>query len=194
MTKKTDPKHESARDRLLNAAYELFSEHGVNQVGIDAIIEKSGVAKASLYNNFKSKDDLVIAFLERREEVWLHGWLETEVRRRAADPDQRLLAFFDVFDGWFRREDFEGCPFISTLLDTQSDNPVHHAAAARLAGARAIVRGLAEEAGLEDVEAFARAWHILMKGAIIDADEGHRGAALDAKRAGQLILAGWGRK
>ena len=73
-------------------------------MGIDTILAKSGCAKASLYSNFQSKVDLAVAFLDQREAVWTRGWLEAEITRRTSDPEQRLLAIFDVFDGWFARE------------------------------------------------------------------------------------------
>src|SRR2546423_14021311 len=99
----------SARERLLEAAYEMFATRGIRAVGIDEVIERAGVAKATLYRHFPSKDDLVLAFLEQREQLWTKGWVEAEARRRAATPEGRLLAIFDLFDGWFRRDDFEGC-------------------------------------------------------------------------------------
>ena len=120
------------RERLLDAAYDLFATNGISQVGIDTILAKSRCAKASLYSNFQSKVDLVVAFLDRREAVWTRGWLEAEIKRRASDPERRLLAIFDVFDGWFRKRTFEGCSFINVLLESKTDSPVRHAAAVHL--------------------------------------------------------------
>jgi AcrR family transcriptional regulator len=181
------------RERLLDAAYDLFSANGVNQVGIDTILSKSGCAKASLYSNFNSKVDLAIAFLDQREALWTRAWLESEIRRCATNPKARLLAIFDVFDGWFRKKSFEGCSFINVLLESKSESPVHHAAAIHLAKIRAIVRGLAEDANLREPEKFAQAWHMLMKGSIVSACEGNRNAAREAKYAAGLILDGWKR-
>src|SRR5262249_8442840 len=107
------------RERLVDAAYDLFSRDGVSQVGIDTILEKSGCAKASLYSNFKTKVDLAIAFLDRREALWTRGWLESEIKRRARTPEAQLLAIFDVFDGWFQKKSFEGCSFINVLLESK---------------------------------------------------------------------------
>jgi AcrR family transcriptional regulator len=183
----------SPRDRLIDTAYDLFSRDGINQVGIDTILAKSGCAKASLYGNFDSKVDLAIAFLDRREAVWTRDWLETEIKRRATTPEARLLAVFDVFDGWFRKKSFEGCSFINVLLESKADSPARRAAAIHLAKIRAIVRTLAEEANLREPEEFAQAWHMLMKGAIISAGEGNRNAARHAKGAARLVLAGWKR-
>ena len=151
------------RERLLGAAYELFATKGIGQVGIDTILTKSGCAKASLYSNFDSKVDLAIAFLDRRETVWARGWLATEIRRRASTPEQRLLAIFDVFDGWFRKKTFEGCSFINVLLESETDSPVRRAAAIHLAKIRAIICDLAKEAKLRDPETFARAWLVHTK-------------------------------
>jgi AcrR family transcriptional regulator len=178
----------------MDAAYELFSKDGVSQVGIDTILAKSGCAKASLYTNFKTKVELAIAFLDRRETVWTRGWLESEIKRRATDPEARLLAIFDVFDGWFHKKSFEGCSFINVLLESKADSPVRRAATVHLAKIRAIVRCLAEEAQLQEPERFAQAWHMLMKGSIVSAGEGNRNAARDAKCAAQLILDGWPRE
>jgi AcrR family transcriptional regulator len=178
-----------ARERILETAYELFSRRGTRAVGVDAIIAEAGVAKMTLYRNFASKDELVLAFLERRDERWTRAWLEAEAQRRGATPAQRLLAIFDTFEGWFAREDFEGCSFINVMLEcADRDSPVRQATVGHLADIRAFVRGLAEEAGVEDADGFARQWHILMKGSIVAAAEGDVRAASRAKELGALLL------
>src|SRR5882672_134300 len=152
-----------ARTRILDSAYELFSRRGVRAVGIDAIIERSGVARMTLYRHFASKDALVLAFLERREERWTRAWLQNEVERRSPDPRTRLLAIFDVFDEWFQLADFEGCSFINVLLEMADPTHVLHVASTDyLARIRTFVEGLASAAGVADAPAFARQWHILM--------------------------------
>jgi AcrR family transcriptional regulator len=178
-----------ARERILGAAYELFSRHGIRAVGIDAIIERSGVARMTLYRHFPSKDALVLAFLERREQRWTNDWLQAEVEQRAEDPRERLLAIFDVFDVWFQRDDFEGCSFINVLLETGDPLHAHHRASTEyLARIRAYVKRLAAEAGVADPEGFARQWHILMKGSIVAAGEGDRQAARRAQEVASLLL------
>jgi AcrR family transcriptional regulator len=179
----------NARERILAAAYELFSRHGIQAVGIDAVVSRAGVARMSLYRHFKSKDDLVLAFLEQREELWTKAWLQAEVELRASDPADRLLAIFDVFDEWFRDERFEGCTFINVLVESSDvTSPVGQASATYLARIRAFLEELAASAGVEDPEGFARKWHILMKGSIIAAGEGDREAAGRAREMGQLLL------
>src|SRR3954470_19447856 len=111
------------RERILDTAYELFSKHGTRAVGVDRIIDEAGTAKMTLYRNFASKDELIVAFLEEREARWTHGWLRAEVERRESAPAARLLAIFDVFGEWFALDDFEGCSFINVMLelDDRSD-------------------------------------------------------------------------
>lgn len=72
-----------ARERILSSAYTLFCRQGISSVGIDAIIERSGVAKMTMYRHFRSKNDLVVAVLERRAELWTRGWLHRRQRRRS---------------------------------------------------------------------------------------------------------------
>jgi AcrR family transcriptional regulator len=177
------------RRRILDSAYELFSERGVRAVGIDEVIEKADVAKATLYRHFRSKDELVLAFLQRREQRWTYEWLAADATRRGSTPQEQLLAIFDVFDEWFRRDDFEGCSFINTLLEMGAGHPLGTASASHLENIRSFLRSLAARAGIADPEAFARTWHILMKGSIVAAMEGDPEAAQRAKSLARLLLA-----
>ena len=179
-----------ARERILATAYTLFCEHGIRAVGVDTIIERSNVAKMTLYRHFHSKDDLVLAVRDRRERLWTREWLEQTVMRRPDIPDDRLLAIFDVFDGWFRRRSFEGCLFVNALLEIEDPkNPLHRACRAQRANIRRFVETLASDAHIAEPEQFSRQWHILMKGSIIAAGEGDHEAALRAKEVGRLLLA-----
>ncbi|MGH2714807.1 MAG: TetR/AcrR family transcriptional regulator [Thermoleophilaceae bacterium] len=179
----------SARERILDTAYDLFSRHGIRAVGVDRIIESSGVAKMSLYRHFKSKDELVLAFLRERERRWTMEWLHAEASRRGQDGAARLLAIFDVFDEWFQQPDFEGCSFINVLLEFDDpEHPIRLASTEHLATIRGLVRGFAGQAGVADPDAVARQWHILMKGSIVAAAEGDREAARRAREVGVLVL------
>ena len=177
-----------ARERILDTAYELFSRRGVRAVGVDEVIERAGVAKATLYRHFPSKDELVLAFLEQREQRWTLDWVEAEARRGGSTPEEQLLAIFDAFDGWFRRDDFEACSFINVMLEMGPEHPAGRASVQHLENIRSIVRRLAEEAGLRDPDSFARSWHILMKGSIVSAAEGDTEAAQRAKSMARLLL------
>jgi AcrR family transcriptional regulator len=182
---------QDARERILEAAYDLFAHQGTRSVGVDAIIERSGVAKMTLYRHFKSKQDLVLAFLDRREARWTQDWMIREVRVRADTARDRLLAIFDVYHDWLQRADFEGCAFIGVLLEYPAGTPLHVAAADHLARIRSFISDLAVEAGLRDVPAFCDVWHMLMKGCIVAGGEGNRDAALQARRAAQVVLDHW---
>ena len=177
-----------ARDRILAAAYELFSHRGIRDVGVDEVIERAGVAKASLYRHFPSKDDLVVAFLDLRERRWTVGWVEAEARRRGRTPEDQLLAIFGLFDEWFHRDDFEACSFINVLLEMGPGHRAGTASVRHLANIRSIVSKLAEEAGLREPDSFARSWHILMKGSIVSAAEGDAGAAQRARSMARLLI------
>ena len=178
-----------ARERILESAYDLFSRRAVRDVGIDEVIAKAGVAKATLYRHFPSKDELVLAFLERREQLWTLDWVEAEARSRGATPEGSLLAIFDAFHEWFQRDDFEACAFINVLLEMGSDHPAAGGASMRhLENIRGVVGGLAEEAFLREPASFARSFHILMKGSIVSAAEGDAGAAQRAQSMAAALI------
>lgn len=183
----------AVHDRLLDAAYSLFTAHGIAQVGIDTVIAKSGCAKASLYNHFGSKEGLAVAVLELREKRWTRDWLEAGILDRADSPEGRLLAVFDLYHEWFNRGDFEGCTFVNALLESEPHSTVNRVAQNHLRNIRDILRGHAEEAGLADTSHFVRLWHMLMKGATVAAVEGNRDAARDARTGAEILLAQWPR-
>ena len=106
----------SARERLLEAANELFYDEGVHTVGIDRVIERAGVAKASLYNSFGSKDELVRAYLEKR-----HERVASRITRyleRYSDPRERLLGVFEAQGELFVEQGFRGCAFVSASAES----------------------------------------------------------------------------
>jgi len=178
-----------ARERILSAAYQLFSRRGIRAVGTDEVIERAGVAKATLYRHFATKNDLVLAVLARREQLWTYGLIEAQSRKRGNTPEEQLLAIFDVMDEWFQNRDgYEGCSFINVLLELGADHPAGRASVAHIDHVRDIVRGRAKAAGLTDVEDFASSWHILMKGAIILAAVGDMEAARRAQKMARNLI------
>jgi AcrR family transcriptional regulator len=177
-----------ARERILSAAYKLFSQRGIRSVGVDELISLSGVANATFYRHFPSKDDLVLAFLDRREELWTLGTIVSQALAREESPKAQLLAIFDIFDEWFQRPDFEGDPFITILLEMGPDHRLGQAALERLDTVRDMVRGLAIEARLREPDSFAHSWHLLMKGAIITARMGDVLAAQRAREIGRHLI------
>jgi AcrR family transcriptional regulator len=176
------------RERLLDTAYELFSRRGIRGVGVEEVIEHAGVAKATLYRHFPSKDALVLAFLERREQHWAHDLLELQTDRAHISPRERLLAIFDVLDERIHNEDFDAYLFFNALLEMGADHPAGRASVRHVENIRSIVRQLADEAELRDTDAFARSWHILMKGSIVAAAEGDLDAAQRAKTMARTLI------
>jgi AcrR family transcriptional regulator len=178
----------SARERILDASYELFSQRGIRAVAVDEVIKRAGVATATLYRHFSSKDELVLAFLALREQRWTKDFVEAGAISGGASPEERLLAIFDVFDAWFQRDDFEACSFINVLLEMGPEHPAGGASVWHLEQIRSIVRSFAEEAGLRDTESLARSFHILMKGSIVAASEGDAQAAQRGKSMASLLI------
>jgi AcrR family transcriptional regulator len=179
----------AARDRILETAYDLFGRHGIRAVGIDRIIAESGVAKMTLYRHFASKEDLVLAFLALRGERWTEAWLRDGVEAASTVPHDRLLAVFDVLDGWFRLPHYEGCSFANTLLEfSDANSRIHQEAARQLEAVRSLVERFARDAGLPDPAEVASLIQILMLGAIVSASRGDREAGRRARRLAVLLL------
>jgi AcrR family transcriptional regulator len=174
-----------ARERIVRTAYELFRAHGFSAVGVDRIVAESNVAKTTLYHHFHSKDELLIAVLERHEEVWT-GWLEREAEAADGAPGASLVALFAALDRWFGHEGYEGCLFINCLLETRDrQSPVRAAAIASLQHVYELLRRLGTAAGARDAESLAHQLQVLMRGAIIAAVEGNQDAV---GRAHKLAL------
>jgi AcrR family transcriptional regulator len=180
---------DSPRDRILGTAYGLFAGNGIRAVGVDTIVAEANVAKMTLYRYFPSKEALVLAFLDLREQRWTREWLEAEIERLGTTPRERVLAIFDVFDGWFRRTDYEGCSFIKTLLEIHdADSRIHGAAVGHLDAIRAILEGHAEQVGVSDPQATAYELQILMMGSIVSASRGDLDAARRARRVAEMLI------
>ncbi|MGE3642457.1 MAG: TetR/AcrR family transcriptional regulator [Beijerinckiaceae bacterium] len=106
----------SPRERLLSAATQLFCRYGINSIGVDAIIEKAGTAKATLYNTFGSKEALVCEVLDQEGRNW-RDWLFSEIDSFEGSGRDKLLHVFDVLEIWFRDRKYFGCPFINAVAE-----------------------------------------------------------------------------
>jgi len=156
-----------ARDRLLAAANELFYAEGVQSVGIDRIIERAGVAKASLYNSFRSKEELVQAYLHSRH-------AGTADRLTAAingqqDPRAQVLAVFDAQSRQFRSPDFHGCAFVSASTEAVPGSLVQQATDEFRGWIRELFTDLARRAGAADPEQLGHQLHLVYDGASLGA-------------------------
>ena len=120
----------SRRDHLVDTALALFMRDGFHATGIDRILEQAGVAKMTLYNHFKSKEELILAALRLRDERFLE-WFTAAVETRAENPRGRLLALFGALDEWINEPDFAGCAFIHAAAEYgRPGHPIHAAAPA----------------------------------------------------------------
>ncbi len=180
-TTKTSP-----RERLLDAASELFYAEGVHSVGIDRVIAQAGVAKASLYSTFGSKDGLVRAYLDRRHEVMID-----RLRAAAAeveDPVERLLAVFDAQAGLFARPGFRGCAFAAASAESPAEGPVAEATARYRSEVRGLFVELAAEGGIADPEGLADQLRLIYDGSSVAANLDHNPSIASPARAAARIL------
>ncbi|MFD8756114.1 TetR/AcrR family transcriptional regulator [Kitasatospora sp. NPDC059577] len=179
--------HEDPRTRILDAAEELFYGQGIQAVGMDAVRAASGMTMRRLYQHFPSKNDLVEAYLLRRDGRWRES-LAVHVSRSGGSPRDQLLAVFDWLGLWFAEPGFRGCAFVNSFGELGATTPVVAAAARHhkeeFGG---YVAGLAEAAGAPP----ATAVHLtlLAEGAITTAAvHGDPTSAADAKEAARLLL------
>jgi AcrR family transcriptional regulator len=151
----TSARQEPPRDRILTAASELFARHGIRAVGVDAIIATAGVAKASFYRHFRSKDDLVAAWLQDHRTRWL-DLVRVLSHERATSPSDELLVFFDVVLELVQDPDFYGCAYLNTAAELR-DAPavVRRELIAFADEVEAHLEGLARRAGLPSPPAVA---------------------------------------
>ena len=191
-TKSPSPKSSrpSARERILVAASDLFYREGVQNVGIDRIIAESGVAKMSLYNHFKSKDALITAWLQQRDDDW-RTWFVARVEALATEPGDRLLAVFDVLQEWFERPDFRGCAFINSTVElVDPEHPGYQVAIRHQQTIFDYLLSLVEAAESLQPKLLAQQLLILVEGAIVIAMmQGSPEAAKQAKQAAAVLMA-----
>jgi AcrR family transcriptional regulator len=176
----------SARERLLDAASELFYNEGIQSVGIDRIIEQAGVAKASLYNTFGSKEELVQAYLATRQS----GTFErlTAAIDRHTNPRDRLLAVFDAQAELAAQPNFRGCAFISATAEAPPGGRIERASDDYRTEIRALFSRLAGQAGVSEPDLLARQLHLLYDGAGISARMDHDPTAPRGARAAAATL------
>ena len=177
------------RDHLVDTALGLFSRHGYHAMGIDRILAAAGVAKMTLYNHFKSKDELILAVLRRRDERF-RNWFMRTVERRAKAPRDRLLAIFDALGEWFAERDFSGCMFINASAEfADRDDPIHGLSAEHKRLVLGYIGELTAAAGAENSDELARQLFLLGEGAIVAAYvAGQADAAKQARKAAEILL------
>jgi AcrR family transcriptional regulator len=177
-----------SRQRIIDAAAELFRGNGVRATGINAVIAQAGVAKATFYAHFRSKDELIRLWLRGPSARWFDQVL-AEVEARAANPAERLTTFFDVLGEWLTEDGFRGCPFINTA--TEFRNADHLFSRELEDVSREIeeyLRRTATEAGFADPEHVAEQLFLLVPGTITTASARVSADPVRAARAAALTL------
>ena len=176
-----------ARERLLAAADELFYEEGVNLVGIDRVIERAGVAKASLYDCFGSKEELIRSYLQQRHEarqVRLRDWLA-----RYATARDKILGIFDYVAESVARPDYRGCPFARASAEARPGSSVKTVCDESRAWNLALFADLARQAGATDPERTSQQLRLLYDGASVSAHvDGSAAAAVAARALAEVVL------
>jgi AcrR family transcriptional regulator len=183
------PQRASARDRLLTAASKLFQEMGIQAAGVDAIIQAAGVAKATFYRHFPSKDDLVVAWLRDPRTRWFEGVMSRA--RGAGSAHQVVGRFFEEFATWLEAEGYRGCPYLNTSVEIT--DPAHPALPVITDYLQEIEDSLADllaAAGYRDSRGLAGQLQTLIAGSISLAVARRSGAsAVSARDAALAILA-----
>ena len=179
----------SKRDQIISVAQKLFYQNGFHATGIDRIIKEAGVSKKTLYNHFKSKDELVLAALRKRDELFRNS-LMRKTERLGGTANERLLSIFDAVGEWLQEKDFAGCMFINASAEySQANSPSHIVCAEHKRLVREYIRELAVQAEVDNPEELSQQLNLLIEGAIVDAHvSGNKNAADQAKKIASILL------
>jgi len=177
------------RDQLIDTALKIFNRDGFHATGVDKIIGEAGVARMTLYKHFKSKDELILAVLRRRDEQFRNDFMRA-VERLGKSPRDRLLAIFDVLGNWFAERTFSGCMFINASAEfAPRDNPIHRASGEHKTLMQRYITELVEATAASAPDELAASLMLLAEGAIVmayvaDDDK----AAIRAKSAAEALI------
>ena len=182
-------KQSDARQRIIETAERLFYDEGVRAVGIDRIIAEADVAKMSLYNHFPSKDDLILAVLQYREEKF-DGMFEKWIRRHLSKGMDRLEAFFAALKVWFESPGFRGCMFINSHVElADAKHPASKFSACHKERFHEMLKEIiSDAAGAKTAETMAPAIALLVEGAIVIAVMEQSSKPADVARDAALAL------
>ena len=159
----------SRRDDLIDAAMRVFYKHGFHATSLDDIQKEGGISRMTLYNHFKSKDELVVAAMRRRDEIFRNSLMKF-VDAKAKAPREKLLAVFDFHEDWFTGNAFCGCMFINASAEfSAADSAPRRLAAEHKQEIVRYIRELCEAAGFADPADIAEQLNILLEGAIVTA-------------------------
>lgn len=158
----------TAKDKLLNTATQLFCHNGFTATGVDVIANTSGVAKSTLYAHFKSKENLIVAVLDREGQAW-RSWFFGRLNETSGTPTQKLARVFDILQDWFEHPEFYGCPFLNAITEKSSNGQARVAAASHKSHLNLWIKAQALELGHPDPDGYVRELVVLIDGAIVAA-------------------------
>lgn len=173
---------DGVRERILATASELFYRQGARAVGVDLVVERSGVAKTSLYRHFPTKDDLIAAFLERQDERFWQRWNE-DAARHAGDPQRELEAHLARVAATIGSDDYRGCPQLNCAIEfPAADHPARAVARAHKLALRDRLRRITGRLGVRDPDRLADRLALVIDGAFVE------GQILDPREAAEAML------
>jgi AcrR family transcriptional regulator len=155
------------RDRILATASDLFYQHGIRAVGVDLVVEKAGVAKTSLYRHFGTKDDLVVAFLQRMDEEFWKTWDEVS-QQHPDDGRAELKAQLEWIGERVNQPDYRGCPQLNIAAEyPELGHPARKFAKEHKREMRRRLKNIAEKLKSADPDQLAGQLAVLINGAFV---------------------------
>ncbi len=158
----------SRRDDLIDAAMRVFYRSGFHASGLDKILKEGGISRMTLYNHFKSKDELIVAALRRRDETFREELIEF-VEGKSDDPIERLDAVFEFVERWCASSEFAGCMFVNVAAEYPDPaSPIREVAAEHKLKVLRYLRGLCRQGGVSDPDELSSQLAILLDGAAVN--------------------------
>lgn len=169
----------SARDRILQTAYDLFYRQGYHQTGINQIIEESGAAKATFYSIFKSKEDLCVEYLSERSHLEIRAI--KDMIKGIKEPHDKYMAIVKGLVEFMEESNFRGCAFNNMAIEvTEPTNPIRKEVKYHNDAFRSILRDVAQELkdsapkyGHLNVEEISDTYFLIVEGAIVSSQHYH---------------------
>lgn len=177
------------REKILTVATQLFESRGIHASGVDTIIAESGVAKATLYKHFPSKNQLIIEYLREKSNRF-YDWINTQLADHKRDSQQILLELCHLYEQWITTPEFNGLPFhIGSVEFPDPEHPVHHYSLELSNELQQYLSELAAIAGIKDAHSLGQQLTIIFEGgALLERLSPGSGAAARARNAAVTLI------
>ena len=173
---------DEVRERILATASDLFYREGARAVGVDLVVERAGVAKTSLYRHFRTKDELIAAFLAREDEQFWQQW-DSVAERHRADAQAELDAHMRWIGERLGRKNYRGCPQLNVAAEfPEAGHPARVIAASHKHELRRRLKGIADRLGVRRPDDLAAQLLLLVNGAFVS------GQVISAEEAVPVLL------